>query len=244
MKALRFAVALTFTAALLTGCAQNTASSSASSLPSATSGSASDTSGSASDTSGQSSAASLDEDLLISRYTDVSALPALDLNLEPSLQFDDRTLVMEDSIENELEYLVYQSYYYEISADFSSQETLLGDSEYLQISVKNGKENFENGEYMTSVTIHALNTLTPEDLDFVADYAKEDLLESINQYALTEYAIVQADLDWTYSQAWLDAGPQVGNGRYMRYFLLGKTEETPEFRWYELYWEGFMEEAP
>ena len=237
MKALRFALALTFTAALLAGCAQNTASSSASSA-------SSDTSGSASDPAGQSSAASLDEDLLISRYTDVSALPALDLNLEPSLQFDDRTLIMEDSIENELEYLVYQSYYYEMSADFSSMKTLLGDSEYLQISVKNEEENFENGEYMTSVTIHALNTLTPEDLDFVADYAKEDLLEDINQYALTEYAIVQADLDWTFSQAWLDAGPQVGNGRYMRYFLLGKTEETPEFRWYELYWEGFMEAAP
>lgn len=237
MKALRFALALTFTAALLAGCAQNTASSSASSA-------SSDTSGSASDTSGQSSAASLDEDLLISRYTDISALPVLDLNLEPSLQFDDRTLIMEDSIENELEYLVYQSYYYEMSADFSSMKTLLGDSEYLQISIKNEEENFENGEYMTSVTIHALNTLTPEDLDFVADYAKEDLLEDINQYALTEYAIVQADLDWTFSQAWLDAGPQVGNGRYMRYFLLGKTEETPEFRWYELYWEGFMEAAP
>lgn len=237
MKALRFALALTFTAALLAGCAQNTASSSASSA-------SSDTSGSASDPAGQSSAASLDEDLLISRYTDISALPALDLNLEPSLQFDDRTLIMEDSIENELEYLVYQSYYYEMSADFSSKKTLLGDSEYLQISIKNEEENFENGEYMTSVTIHALNTLTPEDLDFVADYAKEDLLEDINQYALTEYAIVQADLDWTYSQAWLDAGPQVGNGRYMRYFLLGKTEETPEFRWYELYWEGFMEAAP
>lgn len=237
MKALRFALALTFTAALIAGCAQNTASSSASSA-------SSDTSGSASDTAGQSSAASLDEDLLISRYTDISALPVLDLNLEPSLQFDDRTLIMEDSIENELEYLVYQSYYYEMSADFSSKKTLLGDSEYLQISIKNEAENFENGEYMTSVTIHALNTLTPEDLDFVADYAKEDLLEDINQYALTEYAIVQADLDWTFSQAWLDAGPQVGNGRYMRYFLLGKTEETPEFRWYELYWEGFMEAAP
>ncbi len=237
MKALRFALALTFTAALLAGCAQNTASSSASSA-------SSDTSGSASDPAGQSSAASLDEDLLISRYTDVSALPVLDLNLEPSLQFDDRTLVMEDSIENKLEYLVYQSYYYKMSADFSSRQTLLGDSESLQISNRNEEKSFENGEYMTSVTIHAFNTLTPEDLDFVADYAKEDLLEDINQHALTEYAIVQADLDWTFSQAWLDAGPQVGNGRYMRYFLLGKTEETPEFRWYELYWEGFMEEAP
>lgn len=236
MKALRFAFALAFSASVLAGCAQNTASSSASSTPS-------DTSGSASDTAGQSSAASLDEDLLISRYTDVSALPALDLNLEPSLQFDDRTLIMEDSIENELEYLVYQSYYYEMSADFSSKKTLLGDNEYLQISNQNEEENFENGKYMTSITIHALNTLTPEDLDFAADYIKEDILERIDQFSLTEYAIVQVDLNWTYSQAMLEAGPQLDEGRYLRYFLLGKTEETPEFRWYELYWDDFLVSA-
>lgn len=236
MKALRFAFALAFSASVLAGCAQNTASSSASSAPS-------DTSGSASDTAGQSSAASLDEDLLISRYTDVSALPALDLNLEPSLQFDDRTLIMEDSIENELEYLVYQSYYYEMSADFSSKKTLLGDNEYLQISNQNEEENFENGKYMTSITIHALNTLTPEDLDFAADYIKEDILERIDQFSLTEYAIVQVDLDWTYSPAMLEAGPQLDEGRYLRYFLLGKTEETPEFRWYELYWDDFLVSA-
>ena len=236
MKALRFALALAFSASVLAGCAQNTASSSASSAPS-------DTSGSASDTAGQSSAASLDEDLLISRYTDVSALPALDLNLEPSLQFDDRTLIMEDSIENELEYLVYQSYYYEMSADFSSKKTLLGDNEYLQISNQNEEENFENGKYMTSITIHALNTLTPEDLDFAADYIKEDILERIDQFSLTEYAIVQVDLDWTYSPAMLEAGPQLDEGRYLRYFLLGKTEETPEFRWYELYWDDFLVSA-
>ena len=96
---------------------------------------------------------------------------------------------------------------------------------------------------MTSITIHALNTLTPEDLDHGADYIKKDLLKQIDQYGLTEYAIVQVDLDWTYSQALLDAGPQSDEGRYLRYFLLGKTEQVPEFRWYELYWDGFLEEA-
>ena len=147
------------------------------------------------------------------------------------------------SIENELEYLVYQSYYYEMSADFSSKKTLLGDNEYLQISNQNEEENFENGKYMTSITIHALNTLTPEDLDFAADYIKEDILERIDQFSLTEYAIVQVDLDWTYSQAMLEAGPQLDEGRYLRYFLLGKTEETTEFRWYELYWDDFLVSA-
>ncbi len=235
MKAPRYVTALAFAAVLLTGCAQN-ASSSASPSSSAASSSAPST-------TGQSSASSLDEEILVSRYTDVSALPALDLNLEPSLPFEDRTLVMEDSIENELEYLVYQSYQSEISGDFSQQEKLLGNNDVLNTTVRNGQKNFENGEYMTSITIHALNTLTPEDLDHTAAYVKEDLLEHIDQYALTEYAIVQADLDWTYSQALLDAGPQLGEGRYLRYFLLGKTEETPEFRWYELYWDDFLESA-
>lgn len=66
---------------------------------------------------------------------------------------------------------------------------------------------------------------------------------SLNEDTLTEYAIVQVDLDWTYSQAQLEAGPQLGEGRYLRYFLLGKTEKIPEFRWYELYWDDFLEEA-
>lgn len=236
MKALRYVTALAFAAVLLTGCAQNASSSS-------TSPSSSAASSSAPGTTGQSSASSLDEEILVSRYTDVSALPALDLNLEPSLPFEDRTLVMEDSIENELEYLVYQNYQSEISGDFSQQEKLLGNNDVLNTAVRNGQKNFENGEYMTSITIHALNTLTPEDLDHTAAYVKEDLLEHIDQYALNEYAIVQADLDWTYSQALLDAGPQLGEGRYLRYFLLGKTEETPEFRWYELYWDDFLESA-
>ena len=235
MKTLRIVPALACAAALLAGCAQNAAS------PSSSSGSSFASSQSSSSTA--SSATSLNEDILASRYIDISTLPMLDLDVEESVQFDDRTLVLEDSIDNELEYLVYQTYYYKTSADFTARQDLLGDNESLQISNHSEEKNFKSGKYMTSITLHALNTLTYEDLEHTAAYVKEDLLKQIDQSALTEYAIVQVDLDWTYSQAQLEAGPQLGEGRYLRYFLLGKTEKTPEFRWYELYWDDFLEEA-
>ena len=236
MKAFHLVLALGCAAALLTGCAQEAVSSSSSA-------SSSHSSSQSSHSAASSSATSLNEEILASRYADISALPVLDLDVDESAQFDDRTLMLEDSIDNELEYLVYQTYYYQMSADFSARQDLLGANESLQNSNQNEEKNFENGEYMTSITIHALNTLAPEDLDHAAAYAKEDLLKQIDQYALTEYAVVQADLDWTYSQAALEAGPQLDEGRYLRYFLLGKTEETPEFRWYELYWDDFLESA-
>lgn len=236
MKSLRLIIALALAAALLSGCTQNAASSSSRA-------SSSYSSSQSSNSTASSSAAPLNEDILASRYTDVSALPLLDVNVEKSVQFDDRTLVLEDSIGNGLEYLVYQTYYYKASADFAARQDLLGDNESLQISNRNEEKNFENGEYTTSITLHALHTLTYEDLDHTAAYVKEDLLKQIDQFALTEYAIVQVDLDWTYSQALQEAGPQLGEGRYLRYFLLGKTEQTPEFRWYELYWDDFLEET-
>lgn len=235
MKTLRFAIALTFATALLVGCTRQTAPS--------LSETASSTSDSQSSDPAASSASPSKMDVLALRYTDVSALPALDLNVEKVVQFDDRTLILEDSIDNELEYLVYQNYYYETAGDFSACQALIGDNEALQISNHNEEKLLEQGMYLTSITLHSLDTLTFEELDHATDSSKDHLLEHIDKYALTEYAIVQADLDWTYSQAMLEAGPQSDEGRYLRYFLLGKTEETPEFLWYELYWDDFLESA-
>ncbi len=89
MKTLRIVPALACAAALLAGCAQNAAS------PSSSSGSSFASSQSSSSTA--SSATSLNEDILASRYIDISTLPMLDLDVEESVQFDDRTLVLEEA---------------------------------------------------------------------------------------------------------------------------------------------------
>ena len=99
---------------------------------------------------------------------------------------------------------------------------------------------FRDGCYMTEVVLHRLTTLTREDLNRVQEHCKENILELLDTYDLTEYAVVEADLDWKYSEAALEAGPQLDEGRYLRYFLLARTENVPEYRYYELFWDDFL----
>ena len=77
----------------------------------------------------------------------------------------------------------------------------------------------------------------------VSPYDKEDLQNKQNTFHFTEYAIVEADVSWKYSEAYLQQGPQLEEGRYLRYYLLAKTPEVPEYKWYELYWDDFLEPA-
>ena len=59
-------------------------------------------------------------------YIDVASLPALDVDLEKEYVCDDRTLIMEDSVDNDLEYTVYKRYRAIVSADFDGLMELVG----------------------------------------------------------------------------------------------------------------------
>ena len=59
-----------------------------------------------------------DDALLYERYTDVSALPMLNVDVDDVCVFDDRTLTLEDAISNEPELLTYNLEYYTVSAQF------------------------------------------------------------------------------------------------------------------------------
>lgn len=238
MKPIGILSALALTAALLSGCTQQ-----ASDPQSQPSGSTPAASGSSAGASSQERGVPVDMDLLAQRYVDVSALPVLDLDVEERVQFDDRTLILEDGIDNELEHLVYQLYYDETAADFDSYANLVGENESLQIAAQNEAENFQDGLYMTEYTLHALNTLTRDDLAQVSQYGREDLQNRLNTYDFTEYAVVEADVSWKYSEAYFQLGPQLEEGRYLRYYLLAKTQDVPEYKWYELYWDDFLENA-
>lgn len=234
MKRLKFPALLILSAALLAGCAQTPSSSSVSSQPSPL------PEPPAASLSAPASSVEADLWLLTERYADVEALPMLDLDLEPRVRYDDRTLSLEDSIDNELEYLVYQLYLLEAAADFDGRLELAGTNETLNGVLQNEASQFRDGCYMTEVVLHRLTTLTREDLDRVQEHCRESILELLDTYDLTEYAVVEADLDWKYSEAALEAGPQLDEGRYLRYFLLARTENVPEYRYYELFWDDFL----
>lgn len=187
--------------------------------------------------------APMDDAVMYEIYTDVSALPRLLIDMDDVCVFDDRTLTLEDSIDNEPELLTYNLFYYITSAQFDLLMELVGEEEHIQIAMGNEEANFEEGRYLTEQTLHSLRTLTAEDLTRVSPWEKEDILNMIETFAFEEYVIVELEESWTYNEACLAAGPQLGDGeRYTRYYLFAKTPSVPEFKLYGVYWEDFLAE--
>ncbi|MDD3164468.1 MAG: hypothetical protein PHS97_01260 [Oscillospiraceae bacterium] len=187
------------------------------------------------------SAAPENSDVLLSdKYVDVARLAVLDIDMEDKYVFDDRTLALEDSIDNELERLVYQYYYDVTSAQFEDLMDLIGGNESLQVAMENEGENYCNGIYMSEYAIHELTTLTVEDLPTISQATKKDILGKIDTFGFTEYAVVQADVSLKHNEASLSQGPQLGDGRYMKYYLIATTTDVPQFKMYEVYWEDFF----
>lgn len=182
----------------------------------------------------------IDEQLLFDKYADIALLPILDIDLEPVRVFEDRTLKIEDGIDNGLELLAYDFYYYEMAPDFEKQMALLGENQVFQSAVKNGQKAFEEGKYYSEIVIHELDIFEPKDFDDVSDSSKEDVCDAINAFRLSEYAIVEVELTWEYNEAMEEAGPQLGEGRYKRYYLVGKTNADDEWKIYDVYWDEYF----
>lgn len=178
---------------------------------------------------------------LYERYTDVSALPVLDIGMDSVCVFDDRTLALECPIDNGPELLTYNLSYYIASAQFDRLMELVGEEEHIQTAMGNERANFEEGLYCTETTIHRLTTLTAEDLDRVSDFEKESVLNLIDAFDFEEYVVVEAEKSWKYNEAYAAAEAQLDDGeRYMRYCLFAKTEKVPEFKLFGVYWEDFL----
>ena len=182
-----------------------------------------------------------DDALLYERYTDVSALPMLNVDVDDVCVFDDRTLTLEDAISNEPELLTYNLEYYTVSAQFDLLMELIGEEEGIRITMGNEEPNFEKGYYSIEETIHALSTLTAEDMERVSSYEKEYILRLINTFDLEEYVVVGAEKTPKYTEAYAEAGPQIADGqKYKFYYLFAKTAKVPEFKLYEVFWEDFF----
>ncbi len=184
-------------------------------------------------------------DPLYENYEDISSVSLLGdegngiCGAEPEelCRFDDRTLILEDTIDNGFEYQVYRLYYDLVSADFEHRLSLIGENESFRIAVENEETLFKEGRYMEEYVIHEISALGKEALEDIPEAWKKELLDRIRTYKLQKYVIVKLDVSWKHTEASLQAGPQLGDGRYIRYYLLGSSD-TPEFKIYEVYWEG------
>ena len=181
-----------------------------------------------------------DKEKLYAGYMDVSQLPVMDFDLKREYICDDRTLIMEDSVDNTLEYVVYKRYYDIVSADFEGLMKNIGGSSAFKIANKNEEKNFSKGMYMTEYDIYALSTLTLDDIKAAGDGTAERLFADVKECGLNSYAVVAADLSWKYNEASKEAAPQLEEGRYTRYYLLGSTDSDSEIKICQVYWEDFL----
>ena len=157
---------------------------------------------------------------------------------------DDRTLVIRDIPENLAEETLFTNYYFGTVLEFNGLVALQG-SDNLRISAENEAKNAAEGIYFTNVTIHEFDTLTKEDFEPGGKYFADaemsfNFVDQANflkeGHGLTEYAIVYLDLSWQWSEKAQSMGPQLGDGRYERLYLVGKTGEDDAWKIYECFW--------
>lgn len=170
-------------------------------------------------------------------YVDKLKLPILDINIENPIVSDDRILVLDDTIENNLELLIYEYYKNLMSGAFEDAKEIIADGSLLA-STDAYENNFKDGIYYSKIEIDEIELIDKDDLDEIAIKNKQAIVKKINNLKMTEFAIVEVDKTITHNEKTLSMVPQVGNGDVTRYFVLGKKDD--KYKIVEVYWEGFM----
>lgn len=170
-------------------------------------------------------------------YVDERELPVLDINIENPFVSDDRTLILDDSIENDLELMIYEYYKNIMSGSYQNAKDIIVDGSLLA-ATEASENNFKDGIYYSRILIDEIDLVDKDDLEEISDKNKQDIIKMLNDLEMTEFAIVEAEMDITHNEKSLSMAPQVGNGEVTRYFLLGKKDR--DYKITEVYWEGFM----
>ena len=156
---------------------------------------------------------------------------------------DGRTLTLNCTLDTEVDQLIYDHYRYELLGDLDGALSLVGDSEALRITTENDVRNVQEGAGAQSYTLHGLRALTADEMARVRAYDRDAIFRIVADYGLTEWTLEAVDVEWTYTEAELAKGPQQDAGRYMRYFLAGRTGTDQPWALYELFWEDLLPDA-
>ena len=68
------------------------------------------------------------------------------------------------------------------------------------------------------------------------------IAQEVADCGLTQWTVQEVDVSWTYTEAEQAKGPQLDEGRYERYFLLGKAGDADSWKIYDFFWEDFLPE--
>ena len=170
-------------------------------------------------------------------YVDERKLPVLDIDIENPFVSDDRTLTLDDSINNSLELMIYEYYHNIMSGSYQEAKNVIVDGSLLA-ATEASENNFKDGIYYSHILIDEIDLVDKDDLEEISDKNKQDIIKMLNDMEMTEFAIVEVDKVIKHNEKALSIAPQVGDGEVQRYFLLGKKDN--DYKIIEVYWEDFM----
>ena len=170
-------------------------------------------------------------------YVDEHKLPVLDIDIENPFVSDDRTLTLDDSINNSLELMIYEYYHNIMSGSYQEAKNVIVDGSLLA-ATETSENNFKDGIYYSYILIDEIDLVDKDDLEEISDKNKQDIIKMLNDMEMTEFAIVEVDKVIKHNEKSLSIAPQVGDGEVQRYFLLGKKDN--DYKIIEVYWEDFM----
>jgi len=170
-------------------------------------------------------------------YVNEQSLPVLDIYIENPFFLDDRTLVLDDSIENKLENIIYEYYHNRMSGDYSEVKNLIAGDRLLA-AVDNEEKQFNEGVYFSKIILDEIEVVDKEDIECISNANRYEIIELLNNLEMTEFAIIEVEKTVKLNEKYLNRGPQIGDGPVTRYFLLGKKDDT--YKIVEVYWEGFL----
>lgn len=182
------------------------------------------------------------EETAFQRYIEIFSTP--EETVETTVTANGCTLTLEDSLDTEPELLVYQSYLYEAEGDWDRLEPLMdGDTTFAHTAELTAKQYRDGEAGMESQTIHELHVMTLEEVQGASDYSRRELQQFLADYDLQQWTMVAVDLSWTYTPEKEAAGPQLPEGRYQRYYLLGIPSGAGDWKLYQVYWEDFYPQS-
>lgn len=170
-------------------------------------------------------------------YVDERKLPVLDIDIENPFVSDDRTLTLDDSINNSLELMIYEYYHNIMSGSYQEAKNVIVDGSLLA-ATEASENNFKDGIYYSHILIDEIDLVDKDDLEEISEKNKQDIIKVLNDMEMTEFAIVEVDKVIKHNEKALSMAPQVGDGEVQRYFLLGKKNN--DYKIIEVYWEDFM----
>lgn len=177
------------------------------------------------------------EEYFRDNYVDERKLPILDIHIENPFLSDDRTLILDDCIENSIELTIYEYYHSIMSGDYQEAKNMIID-ESLLAATEAHENNFKEGIYYSRISIDEIDLVDKDDLNEISNKNKQDIVEMLVESEIEEFAIVEVEKTIKHNEKSLSMAPQVGDGEVTRYYLLGKKDDA--YKIVEVYWEGFI----